>query len=475
MARATLALCLALAVCVAAEVQIKTLQEDNSQPGVSSGTYAIVQDGQVVGMVQRYSSEAPIRRAFGRRSGPSDDGPLPPHAQRLIDTIKARMDVFGALHDQLAASRCPLARQMAMARLQAAAAAAAADSFMEPPRHPHLVPHPQPSARQGALPEDELPDFVAAREHMFGGEAAAAAHGAHGGLDRGHGHGMMAMHHESKAQHVFMPLPTLPKAVAAEAEGVEDARPAGMLKMLQDPEAFEEMGTAEVAGDKVVAVLTKAVGEDDDMAWAMAERSLEEEEEEAEIFFGQLVAGEEDVEEVASEEWEEVDNEAPADLSDINLQPFFDPIQLVPVDQRLAVLENPAFPRSPDVREALLGSGIAWESLNSAAVMPDGELEPDMSWRFYTDDGDLNWGLVTFVGLVVACAAVWGAMLAQYVGFCSAHCRSDAQSVFITRATTTGSEDGVLKPLLHEGVEHAAAHVAQPKQNVNVLQYEPLK
>lgn len=471
MARAFFAaLCLVLAVCVAAEVQIKTLQEDNnSHLGVSSGTYAIVQDGQVVGMVQRYSSEAPLRRAFGRRSGPSDDTPVPPHAQHLIDAIKARMDVFSALHDQLAASRCPFARQMALARLQAATAG----SLLEPHPHPHPHPHmhPHPAARLGALPEGELPDHATARQRMFGGGAEEASVRGDmvmvpgGGRHHGHGngHGMMVMRRDSIAQRV------------EEAGSVEEAqpvvasaRPASMFKMLE--EAFRrEVGMA-AAADEVDPEAD--VAGDADEAWGMLEASVmgeEEEEEEVDQF-------DEELAEQAAFEQEEEEEDGPFDPTDINLQPFFDPIQRVPEAQRATVLENPAFPRSPDVREALLGRGIAWERLNSAAVMPDGEAEPDMRWRFWTDDGELNWGLVTFVGLAVACAAVWGTMLGQYMGYCCAPSRQAAQAVFITRATNTaGDEDGMLKPMLHEGVQSAAAHVAEPKQNVTVLQYEPLK
>ena len=101
---------------------VLSTQED-SQPGESSGTYAILENGKLVGMVQRYSaSGAPLRRQMGRRAGPSDDV-LPPHAERLANRVKARMDLVGAIHDQLLATGCPFARQMALARMQAAAAA----------------------------------------------------------------------------------------------------------------------------------------------------------------------------------------------------------------------------------------------------------------------------------------------------------------------------------------------------------------
>jgi hypothetical protein len=99
------------------------VQEDN-QPGQSSGTYAIVEDGRVVGMVQRYQASSQLRSSLGRRAGPASDAGLPSPAERLLALVGTRMDVVGALQHQLLASRCPLARQMALARMQAAAAAA---------------------------------------------------------------------------------------------------------------------------------------------------------------------------------------------------------------------------------------------------------------------------------------------------------------------------------------------------------------
>lgn len=113
-------------------------------PGVTSSTYAIVQDGRVVGMVEHYRSQGSLGRRFGP---PSDQDSRV--AELLAQLWSSQADALAGLRDRLLAapSRCPFARQMALARMQAAAAAAA-----EQPQGEHVLEHP-------ALPSFTKPMF----------------------------------------------------------------------------------------------------------------------------------------------------------------------------------------------------------------------------------------------------------------------------------------------------------------------------
>jgi hypothetical protein len=87
------------------------------------------------------------------------------------------------------------------------------------------------------------------------------------------------------------------------------------------------------------------------------------------------------------------------------------------------------------------------------------------------------------VVLVGACAAVWGALVAQWAAYCRARAVHRAQAAFITALDS----DPALRPLLHEGplggeaggkegLEYAAAHVPPSAHNVAVMMhYEPLR
>ncbi|KAL4439921.1 hypothetical protein ABPG75_002922 [Micractinium tetrahymenae] len=174
-----------LAACVAAEVEVQPLHEDTSVPGVASSTYAIVQDGRVVGVVEHYRSEG----SLGRRFGPPSDS-VSPVAQLLAQLWASQADALAALRDRVLAAptRCPFARQMALARLQAAAAAAAGGGEGAEPHAPLLLQRP-------ALPASTKPMFgpdmllvggphggllgaavEPMRRHPVDGEAGAASH-----------------------------------------------------------------------------------------------------------------------------------------------------------------------------------------------------------------------------------------------------------------------------------------------------------
>ncbi|KAL4421188.1 hypothetical protein ABPG77_010063 [Micractinium sp. CCAP 211/92] len=135
---------LGLVALVAADLEVKPIQEDTSVPGVASSTYAIVQDGRVVGMVEHYRSQGSLGRRFGP---PSDQDSRV--AELLAQLWSSQADALAGLRDRLLAapSRCPFARQMALARMQAAAAAAA-----EQPQGEHVLEHP-------ALPSFTKPMF----------------------------------------------------------------------------------------------------------------------------------------------------------------------------------------------------------------------------------------------------------------------------------------------------------------------------
>lgn len=122
--------------------------QETTQPEGSSGTYAILQDGRLIGVVRRYQASA-----LGRRAGPfADDYTLPGDARParmagIVGILRSRLDFVNAVQDQLQATRCPYARQMMLAQMQAAAAAQALqqdgfegenDGMMEPHHH-HMM------------------------------------------------------------------------------------------------------------------------------------------------------------------------------------------------------------------------------------------------------------------------------------------------------------------------------------------------
>lgn len=149
---AALAAVLLLATVRAGELSVHTVQE-TTQPEGRSGTYAILQDGRLVGVVRRYQASA-----LGRRAGPfADDHTLPGDARParmagIVGILRSRLDFVNAVQDQLQATRCPYARQMMLAQMQAAAAAQALqqDGFegdglegdndgMTEPHHHHMM------------------------------------------------------------------------------------------------------------------------------------------------------------------------------------------------------------------------------------------------------------------------------------------------------------------------------------------------
>jgi hypothetical protein len=175
------------------------LQEDTGTPGRSGGTYAILQDGQVVGLLEHVHSSS---RVFGRRGGPADvahtraadraghamelaEAAAEQVGARLAQLFSNQLDFANAVQEQLMAIRCPRARMAALAQLQMASAAAGGAEIDLPqallwmqPRQGRMAgggPHPLPAQEQ--LPtEGEFGDFTMVQHKLFGpqGELAAA-------------------------------------------------------------------------------------------------------------------------------------------------------------------------------------------------------------------------------------------------------------------------------------------------------------
>ena len=167
------------------------LQAETDTPTFTTQTYAIVQNGEVVGMVHHVHAEA----VFGRRGGPGDDRPPSPLALRLADLWSSQADALASLRDRLLATRCPLARQMALARLQLAAAAADAGTgeptdsaellrrWQRSEFEPGFAGMAEPAVLDWGVAEEELDVQQVAEQHV----ARELHHPMLGGHGAGHG------------------------------------------------------------------------------------------------------------------------------------------------------------------------------------------------------------------------------------------------------------------------------------------------
>lgn len=492
----------ALLACASADLELQTLKEDSSTPDVISSTYAIVQDGRVVGVVKHFRSQRG-GLLFGRRGGPSDAQPASPAALRLSELFAPQADSLAALRDRLMATRCPYARQMMLARLQMAAAGMAseqpqplmvrrpfaggepADSASEPGFPgtgvvPLTMPAntgagrsmPEPLAGQDPLetPEDFV-DFASAQDQLLGPEGGNE-------IDPSQA---VSVRMGANGRPVLMPrMPAASFDDEAGEEAVNGVEP--MMPRLPVEEPMLPMFGAG-AGARPLIPRRPAGGDAEP-----AEPAVHAEP--ARYFVGDDEAG-------AVEGREEGPRVTLFTLVWGGAQPMprhpehpphWGPDH--PMEHRPAMHrhrhdgpEHPAWPRMvPGGQVVVQTADGTWVSLNDV-IRPAPVPPPEMGWHLFDAEGHLNWGMVTFVALAVACTAVWGAMLVQWATYKSAVDNHNAAAFFITRGGS--EEEASLKPLLHEGplkgeaaekpgVEYASAHVAGAQRTVTVLAYVPL-
>lgn len=501
---------LGLAALVAADLEVKPIQEDISEPGVTSTTYAIVQDGRVVGMVEHYRSEG----GLGRRFGPPSERSTPV-AQLLMQLWASQADALAGMRDRLLAAptRCPFARQMALARLQAAAATAATQGQdLHMLQHPVLPSTTKPMFGPGTLLLDG-PDAGlrgAAMEPMrrrpVGGDPSADD------ATQQHMEQPTAAAQQDPASYLadvsdldlnivkvepwepqesdpgynpeMNPLPAGERPPLFGADGrplVPRQRPAIAFDMgvehkpvegWREP-AFEEEQPAGEARDEPGALPVLA------MLWARFAREP--------LPRGPTPFGEE----------QPPFGGRPEPLPPLGRpHPHHGMMHGMPhrhgmphshgmVHRPAPMHGEPAMRRpglwGPGPMPRIVGSEVLLQRRDGRWV-PLAEAAPAAplpEWRLWGPHGEFNWALATFIVLASACVAVWGMILAQCAA-CrrAARLNHPATAFFITRVDS--EEEAALKPLLHEGpvkgcaVEHASAHVAGA-QPAKVLSYEPLK